>query len=161
MKKGLLMLLILLISISSFAQTVGLKVGNIAPNFTLDTLEGKEVKLSDYRGRPVFLNFWATWCPPCVREMPDMQKIHTKYQDKLTMLGLNSGENKKEVQAFITKNKLSFPIILDPQGKISMQYNVQAIPTTYIIDKKGIIVEKKIGAMTEKQMEALVSKIIE
>ncbi|MGL4982901.1 MAG: TlpA family protein disulfide reductase [Treponemataceae bacterium] len=159
MKRNLVVLVFLALLANTFAQTVGLKVGNLAPDFMLTTLEAKDVKLSDYRGKPVFLNFWATWCPPCVKEMPAMEKIHQNYSQNITVLAVNVGEQIKPVRDFINKNKLTFSILLDRQSSIARVYSVQAIPTTFILDDKGVIVAVRRGTLTEKEMQELVAKV--
>lgn len=115
-------------------------------NFTLKKLNGKEVSLSDYRGKVVFLNFWATWCPPCRGEMPSMEKLYQKFKGKdFVMLAVSLREKEKTVEKFVQKNGLTFPVLLDPRGKAGGDYMVSSIPTTYLIDKQGKIIGRAIG----------------
>ena len=127
---------------------VGLEVGNRAPDFQLETLDGKEVKLSDFRGSRVMVNFWATWCPPCRAEMPDMEKF---YQDKdvvILAVNLTDTENSLEnVEEFREDFGLSFPILLDKDLEVANLYAIQPIPTSYMVDSNGIITNMAFGAL--------------
>ncbi|SEN72606.1 Peroxiredoxin [Amphibacillus marinus] len=132
---------------------VGLAVGNQAPDFHLQTLTGERVQLSDYLGSPIMLNFWATWCPPCRAEMPDMQRF---YEDtEITILAVNltdTEHSNSDVDAFVKEHALTFPIPIDKAGDTSSLYDIQAIPTTFMIDQTGIIHDKSYGALTYEQM---------
>ena len=136
---------------SSF-QLIGqsrIKVGSPAPNFTFPDLTGKKVSLSDYKGRVVFLNIWATWCPPCVDEMPSMEKLYKKFKgDQFEILAVSiDGEGRKAVVPFMRRLNLTFPALLDRKGKIKNIYRVTGIPESFIIDKNGIIIKKIIGPL--------------
>jgi peroxiredoxin len=118
-----------------------------APNFTFPGLDGKKVSLADYKGKVVLLNIWATWCAPCVAEMPSMQKLYQelKHED-FELLAVSVDESGAEaITPFMEKHKLSFPVLLDPRGDIKSLYQVTGIPESFLIDKDGIIVEKVIG----------------
>ncbi|MEC0300186.1 redoxin domain-containing protein [Peribacillus frigoritolerans] len=133
----------------------GLRIGAKAPNFSLKTLDGKQVELSDYEGKKVMLNFWATWCPPCKKEMPDMEKYTQQAGDDVVVLAVNI-DPENDVQAFVEDNGITFTIPLDSQSAknpVNERYKILSIPTTYFIDKKGIIRNKVISAMTLKDME--------
>lgn len=118
-----------------------------AKDFTLETLEGKKVSLKDYKGKVVFLNFWATWCPPCKVEMPDMDSLYKKYKDKgLVMLAVNMQESAGTVKKFMKKNGYSFTVLMDTNGDVTELYNAIYIPITYIIDKEGRLAGKAMGA---------------
>jgi peroxiredoxin len=123
------------------------KKGTVAPDFTLVTLDGKSVTLSDYRGKIVFLNFWATWCPPCVREMPSMENLHRamKNHDFAILAVSIDMKSTYHVKSFIEKRKYSFPIMHDVSKDVARSYVVSGIPTTFIIDKKGVIEERLVG----------------
>jgi len=126
-----------------------------AANFTLVGLDGKAHSLSDYRGRVVFLNFWATWCPPCRGEMPSMQKLYLSWdQEKYVMLAVNLRDSKDTVSAFASQNGYTFPILLDETGAVGSQYQVSGIPTTIIIDEKGNVLHRTVGSR-EWTLEAL------
>jgi peroxiredoxin len=118
-----------------------------APDFTLMNLEGKQVNLKDYRGKVVFLNFWATWCEPCKKEFPAMEKVYEDYKDKgLTILAVSidvGGEH--DVKAFAEKMGATFPILLSTKGTITSAYWTWGTPTSYLIDRDGHILGRAIG----------------
>lgn len=118
-----------------------------APSFTFPGLDGKKISLTDYRGKIVFLNIWATWCAPCVAEMPSMEKLYQELKDEdFEILAVSVDESGAEaVSPFVEKHKLSFPVLSDTGGKIKDLYQTTGIPESFIIDKDGIIVEKVIG----------------
>ena len=118
-----------------------------AIDFTLTDINGKTHTLSDYKGKLVFLNFWATWCPPCLSEMPAMQKLYQTWdKDMFVMLAVNMGQSRAEVKAFAKKHKYTFPILMDSEQKVAAGYRVRGIPTTYFIDAKGNIIGRVVGA---------------
>ncbi len=119
-----------------------------APDFTLETVDGGTVALSDLRGHPVVLNFWATWCPPCRAEMPELQAAYDLYSSGgLVVLGVNQGETQAQVQAYRQELGLTFPIALDRQYQASERYAVNSLPTTFFIDREGIIRTIVVGQM--------------
>jgi peroxiredoxin len=124
-----------------------LEKGVPAPNFTLPGLDGKMVNLADYKGKVVLLNIWATWCPPCVEEMPSMEKLYQELKDEsFEILAVSIDvSGAKAVLPFMKKHKLSFPALTDTKGAIKSLYQVTGVPESIIIDKDGIIVEKVIG----------------
>ncbi len=134
------------------AAEVGTEIGMQAPEFTLVNMNNQEVSLSDYLGQKVFLNFWASWCPPCREEMPDMQKMHEEYGTEIAVLAVNIGENKSTVANFMMQNGLDFPVLLDNSKSTAQNYLVRAIPTTFILDEDGIIIEKTFGALSYQKM---------
>ena len=107
---------------------------------------GNTVSLSDFRGNVVFLNFWATWCPPCVIEMPSMQKLHRRFKDKnFVMVAINSQETDAQVKSFFDKYKLSFTALLDSSAEVGAWFDVNAFPTTFVLDKQGRIIGRALG----------------
>ncbi len=132
---------------------VGLEVGNKAPDFQLNTLNGEEAKLSDYQGSRVMINFWATWCPPCRAEMPDMERF---YQDTdIEILAVNLTETEPhtdQVQQFVDEYELTFPILLDEVIEVATTYAIQPIPTSFMVDADGIIQFKTFGPLTYDKM---------
>ncbi|HAN10687.1 MAG TPA: TlpA family protein disulfide reductase [Clostridiales bacterium] len=132
-----------------------------AIDFTLEDLNGNKVSLSDYKGQKnVFLNFWATWCPPCRLEMPEIEKIYQAYKDKdLAIITVNLGEDKNTVYEFINNNNYSFNVLLDREQSVAELYNITSIPVSYFIDKEGNIQDKRIGAMTEDQMKTYIDNL--
>ena len=129
----------------------------IAPvDFNLPLLSGTSQRLSDLKGKAVFLNFWATWCGPCRMEMPSMEAVYQRLKDQgFAILAVNVGENREQVAPFMRENKLSFPAALDESGKISGYYGVQALPTTYILNKEGFIVSRLVGSIDWNQPEII------
>lgn len=127
-----------------------------APDFTLPDLDGERVTLSDLRGKVVLLNFWATWCPPCRREIPDLSRIYTAYKDRgLVVLGVSwDNLSKKQIKTFVRNYKVTYPILHGTQSELSeigKAYRWQGyLPTTYLIDRKGYIQEVYVGARNEK-----------
>lgn len=118
-------------------------------DFTLEDLEGTEHTLSDYRGKVVFLNFWATWCGPCRSEMPSMEELYAALGDgAFEMLAVASlrGDSLDSINTFVEGNDHSFPVLIDPDGSLGAAYSVQGIPTTYLIGKDGNIVARLVGA---------------
>jgi len=125
---------------------VGNRIGYSAPDFTLPTTDNKEFKLSDYRGKPVILNFWASWCGPCRYEVPAFKSFYEKYGDEgVPIIAVNTQDNPDSAIAYAKSDGLKFTIPVDPQGKVSSLYNVRGLPTTYFIDENGIITSIKIG----------------
>lgn len=137
-------------------------IGNLAFDFQLNNLEGKTVSLSGLRGQPVLLNFWATWCPPCKAEMPFLQQINDSYSNKgLVVLEIDIGESADTVIQFLHENNLTLQVLLDTDKKVALAYGIAAIPTTYLIDKNGIIRQRVIGAFPDKTtIESQLSKIL-
>ncbi|MBA7683218.1 Thiol-disulfide oxidoreductase ResA [subsurface metagenome] len=137
-------------------------VGKAAPDFTLQNLEGQSISLNDLKGKPVLINFWATWCGPCVFEMPYLQEIHDEWSGKgLMVLAINRGESSSKVEQFLQSNNLSLPVLLDTKLDVFRRYNIRSIPTTFFIDKDGIIQVKVIGAFPNKEaIENRLSKIM-
>jgi peroxiredoxin len=140
----------------AIAQNLKIK----AIDFKLKDLNGKEVSLSDFKGKKVFLNFWASWCPPCKAEMPEMEKLYeeTKASD-LVILAVDLGEDKSTVQKFIRDNKYNFSVLQDSDNSVAKKYQVTSIPTSYFIDKEGNIVAKHIGSMTLENMKSYIDNI--
>ena len=129
---------------------VGLEVGDLAPDFTVEMLGGGEATLSDLRGTPLFLNFWATWCGPCVGEMPHMQEVYDTY-DNIDMLAVNVADDPSAVEDFIADAGYTFPVGID-YGEISELYQTNAIPSTFILDENGVIVFATVGSMEKDYM---------
>ncbi len=137
---------------NSFFQSVSqapVRVGLPAPDFTYPGLDGKKVSLSDYRGKVVFVNIWATWCPPCVEEMPSMQKLYQKLKgENFEILAVSiDSKGAKVVAPFMKKYKLTFPALLDSRGTIKRIYKTTGVPESYIIDKDGILAKKVMGPL--------------
>lgn len=158
---GLLSAILYLIALNTFGNN-SVQPGKPAPDFELYTLDGQKVRLSDYKGRRVIVNFWATWCPPCREEMPDMQKFYERYKDagiEILAVNLLESGSKEETGAFIKEFDIQFPVLLDEKGQVSSVYKATAIPTSYLIDSNGIVQHKIIGAMSYNWMVNQVTRM--
>jgi cytochrome c biogenesis protein CcmG, thiol:disulfide interchange protein DsbE len=134
-------------------------VGHPAPDFTLTTAGGDTFKLSELRGTPVVLNFWATWCPPCRSEMPELQAASQKLAGKVAIVGVDQAETTAQVQAFASQFGITYPIPLDTNADASRRYAVRSLPTTFFIDRFGIIRQMQIGPVTEATLTQLLKTI--
>lgn len=140
----------------------GTRIGDTAPDFELPSLEGQSISLSSLQGKPVLLNFWATWCPPCREEMPYLQNIHQKWSGMgLKILAIDVGESSSTAREFIEERAFTFMVLLDTDQRVALEkYNVRNIPTSYFIDKNGKIQGIKIGAFSgEAEIEEHLRKL--
>ncbi|KGX87557.1 TlpA disulfide reductase family protein [Pontibacillus litoralis] len=141
----------------------GVQKGDIAPNVSLQTLDGETIRLSDFKGEKVFLNFWASWCAPCLKEMPEMQQFHEEFGDDVTILAVNAtGTEKSEaiVKEFVEEGGYTFPIALDVSMDANTIFRAQALPTTYFIGSDGVIQQPaKFGAMSYEFMVEMKDKL--
>ena len=137
-------------AINHFATTLGIqkpKEQVEAPNIVGTNLDGKTIRLQDFRGKVVFVNFWATWCVPCRAEMPAMERLYQAFKGQgFVVLAVNVQEGPGPVRTFVQELKLTFPVVLDPKGAAAMEYAVRGLPATYLIDRDQIIVGRAIGA---------------
>ncbi len=136
-----------------------------APGFTLPDMDGEMHSLDDFRGKVVMLNFWATWCPPCRREMPSMQRLYEKYREQgLTVVAVNQFEDPDLVFEFTGRLSLepTFPILFDRESRVSERYRVKGLPTTYLLDKAGRIQFRAIGGreFDHPEVEALIEGLL-
>lgn len=135
--------------------TVGTDIGQQAPKFTLTDLDGNQVSLNDFRGRAVFVNFWGSWCPPCRAEMPDIEAVYQRHKDEgVVVLGVDIKEPEEVVRRYVEEGDFSWIFLLDTTGAVSSAYGIGAIPTSFFIDRDGVIRSKAIGAMRRPAMEA-------
>ena len=136
-------------------------VGFVAPDFTLTNLAGEKVTLSQFRGRPVVVNFWATWCVPCRQEMPAFQRAFSTYQDEgLVILALNLEETAPLVEPFVEEFGLTFEILYDNDGAINKTYQVTGLPRTVFIDRQGVIKHIQVGEVQEVVLQGLLDRIL-
>jgi thiol-disulfide isomerase/thioredoxin len=116
--------------------------------FSLSLLKGGTAELSAYKGKVVLLNFWATWCPPCRNEMPSMETLYKRFKARgLEILAVDCAEGKAAVEQFIQNNNYSYPVLLDTSGEVSGLYGIEAIPTTFILNREGKIIARIVGAL--------------
>ena len=132
-----------------FPNQVAIESDVPAPDFSFPGLDGKKIRLSDYKGKVVLVNIWATWCPPCVDEMPSMEKLYRKFKEQnFEILAVSIDESgRKAVAPFMKKNRLTFPALIDSDGTIKSAYRIAAIPESFIIDKQGVLVKKIVGPL--------------
>jgi peroxiredoxin len=122
-----------------------------ASGFTLTALDGKTYTLDGLRGKVVLLNFWATWCPPCRREMPDMEKLYQRYTSKGLVVLAVSDEKRETVEDFLAKQKYTFPVVLDPGRTVNTAFGIEGIPNSFLFDRQGRLVAQSIDMRTERQ----------
>lgn len=137
-------------------------IGGTAPDFELPSLDGQRVRLSQFRGRPVWINFWTTWCPPCRAEAPDMEAVYKEKGggERFVLLAVDIGESPTTVRDYVAKAGLSYTIVLDLTTAVASRYGVVGIPTHFFIDKDGIIRDMQIGAMSRSLMERKLAKVL-
>lgn len=143
------------------ADYVDLKPGSMAPAFSLPALTGEQVALSDYQGQVVLVNLWATWCGPCKAEMPTLNAFYEAHKaDGFVVLAINNKDDATVAASFAREYGLTFPVLLDPQGQVSDLYTVFGLPTSFIIDREGVIQHVQMGEMTAEQLEAVVGPLL-
>lgn len=136
-------------------------VQSVAADLQLKTLDGTTVSLKDlYQDKPVYLNFWASWCPPCVKEMPHIQSLQDKYGDKINVVAVTVDENSADAAAFVKKAGLTMPIYTGDLKAMASAYGLSAIPVSIIIDKDGNILDQTVGGMDEAGLEAFIAPIL-
>jgi len=138
--------------------------GFTAPDFSLETLDGQTIALSDLRGQVLLINFWASWCPPCREEMPAIQQVYERYRDQdFVVLAVNLQEQDAQVTAFTDRLELTFPVLMDRDGSVFDRYRVMALPSTFFVDRAGVIQELAVGgplsrAFIESQVVSLLAQ---
>jgi peroxiredoxin len=141
-------------------KTEVLKIGDKAPDFELVDMNGKTHQLSDYQGQGVFLNFWGTWCKPCEREFPLMDKQYQVYKDKgVQILAVNIAESDFVVQQYIDQRDLTFPVLIDKTKSVMESFNINPLPTTFLINSEGKIEKIITGEMTEENIKSYMEQI--
>ena len=137
-------------------------IGMLAPDFHLTTLKGEDVSLFDYKGKVVAVNLWATWCPPCRAELPGMNAVYDAYEaDGLVMLAVNGREEESLVSSFIESEGFTFPVLLDPAGQVMSIYSIYSFPTTYIVDRDGVIKYMHTGPISAQDFEMMISPLLQ
>ena len=155
MKKiiGIIFLMISLVSFSNSAK---------APDFNLKDQYGVVHSLENYKGKVIFLNFWATWCPPCKKEMPDVESIYKEYGENkkdVIILGVNS-EKENEVKKFLKDKGYTFPTVIDENSEVMRKYFIQAFPTSFVIDKEGNVYGYVMGGLTKEQIKQVIEEVL-
>jgi len=122
---------------------------SLQPDFTLKTIDGREVSLKDYRGKVVLINFWATWCPPCRNEMPLFVRVYKSYRDKgFEILAISTDSSLDPVKKFVKEFRINFPVLYDDKNVVSL-YGIQGLPTSFLIDREGKVVKVRLGKYKE------------
>jgi len=140
-------------------KNTNVNIGSYAPKFALTDLSKKTINLDDYKGKKVILNFWATWCPPCVNEMPLLQEVYNNRKGEgIEVIGINYNEDYERVKKFISEKGVVFTILIDSDLKVSMDYGVIGLPVTFFIDREGRIKEKFKGELNKKLIEDILNR---
>ncbi|MDE3095379.1 MAG: TlpA family protein disulfide reductase [Chloroflexota bacterium] len=149
------------VTVTAAAASAAPRVGKPAPDFELTLIDGTKARLSDYRGHPVWINFWASWCPPCRAENPDIEAVYNAHKgsDGLVLLAPAIGESVDAVASYMRRADLHYPVGTDTSTQIAADYRVLGIPTHIFVDRTGIIREIRVGAMSKKTMEAKIAEI--
>ena len=147
-------------SVIEFKPGMPIKEGVAAPDFTGELMDGTSITLSELQGKPVIINFWATWCGPCVKEMPAFERLKDDFGDKIGIIAVNCGDDAGTVKDFVEENGYTFPVVLDEEYSISMLYPTNSIPYTVVVDAEGRVTHISTGAldadtMYERYKEAL------
>lgn len=132
-----------------------------APELTLELLLGGQLALQDLHGDVVLLNTWATWCPPCREELPALEAIHRRYRDQgFTVLGVNIGESRDEVRRFVTRSGVTFPNLLDPDEASLRAFKSISLPSSFLIDRQGVMRARWLGATCERELEDAIRPVL-
>ena len=139
----------------------GARVGNPAPDFALPDLDGKPVRLGDLRGQPVVVNFWATWCGPCIEEFPILQRALARHRaDGLVVVGIVVRDNSEAVRAFMTRMGASWSAVMDPGEDVARRFGIYAPPETFFIDPQGVVAGRQIGQLTAADLDRQLALIL-
>lgn len=143
------------------AGAVAPRVGQPATDFQVAGADGQMISLSQFKGRPVWINFWASWCAPCRAEFPDMDAVYRRHQDQgLVLLAISFAEPPQDVQAYLARARPSFTIGVDPPGTVAGQYRVMGLPTHVFIDAEGIVRDIRVGPMNQELMQEKLATIL-
>ncbi|EKU72036.1 TlpA disulfide reductase family protein [Selenomonas sp. F0473] len=132
--------------------------GETAPTFTLKNLAGEDVAV-EAKGKPYVINFWATWCPPCQAEIPDIAAFYASHRDSVDFYAVNLQEEVQPVKGFLADRKADIPVLLDTKGTAAALYGVRAIPTTVVVNAEGKVVYRRTGGVTKEQLEDVVNHL--
>jgi peroxiredoxin len=139
----------------------GIDQGKVAVDFRLQDLDGQEVALSEYQGRVVMVNFWATWCPPCRAEIPDIEAAYrARREDGLVVLGVSVEQTRDHVAAFVNAVGMSYPVLLDESAQVYKMYRVPGLPMSLFLDREGVIQVLHVGPMTAAQLDGYLAELL-
>lgn len=152
---------LLLLDRSSSAVASAPLVGRQLADFTLTDLSGKEVRLSDYAGRPVLINAWATWCPPCQAELPGLQQLYERHQaEGFAILGVDAGEDPAIVKSYVEQFRYTFPVLLDPQARLLERWGIRDYPTSIVVGRDGKVKLLQVGLLTTDAIQKVIEPLI-
>ena len=150
------------ITLSAIAKGPAPRLGNVAPDFELASLDGELIDLQSFRGQPVWITFWASWCPPCRAESPELVAAYERHAaDGLVIIAVDVGEDPAAVADYVEKAGLPFLIALDRSTEVAAQYRARGLPTHYFVDAGGIVRDMKIGPMGEKEIERRLASVLD
>lgn len=129
----------------------------LAPNFQLQTISGQKISLNDLKGKKVVLNFWATWCPPCREEIPEIVAFYENNRHRVEILAVHV-EHNSNIKEFIQQYQMKFPVVVDRHSLVSSLYRIFVIPTTFIIDENGYIITRHIGPIKKEQLQTYINE---
>ena len=147
-----------LYSINQAQAEIGVSVGKEMPTFTANNLNGENVQVGG-TGVPYVLNFWATWCPPCKAELPELNEFANAHTEDVQFFAINIEESENTITDFLQNNGYSLPVLLDADGSISQEFRVRAVPTTIVVDSQGVIRYRKTGGVTKEELENVLSNL--
>ncbi len=150
-----------IVSVSA-GSTADLQIGGPAPDFWFETAQGQVTFLSDFRGKIVLVNFWATWCTYCRMQMPYIEQVYEEWSgEELVVLAINVGESSEDVASFVQSQGLTHPVLVDREGQVATRYGIPGLPVTFFIDREGLIQNFKIGAFQSKEeIEDILNQLI-
>ena len=142
-------------------EATGINVGSVAVDFTLEALDGTEVSLSQYRGDAVLINFWATWCPPCRAEIPDIEDAYRARRDEgLVVLGVSVEQSRAAVAPFVELAGMTYPVLLDELSQVYNTYRAPGLPMSLLIDESGVIQARHIGQLSRAQLDEYLNQVL-
>jgi len=140
----------------------GPPTGQLAPSFVLEDLTGHPLSSADFAGKVVLVNFWATWCPPCKAEMPDIEQLYREFQDRgFEVIGVDIEEKPATVRAFRDEHGLTFPLVIDPRGSVNSTYHLRGLPTSWLIDRQGILRAVWVGPLNIEKARRQIRDLLE
>jgi peroxiredoxin len=146
---------------SGGSSPAGVNEGNQARDFSLETLDGSRVSLEDYRGKVVLVNFWATWCPPCRDEVPDIETTYRERRDEgFVVLGVNVEEPRGAVEPFVAEFDMTYPVLLDESGQVLKMYRAIGLPMSVVVDQEGVIRARHVGFLTAAELERYLADLL-